>query len=503
MKAEIIVNAAFPVSEVDPRLFGGFVEHLGRAVYEGIYEPGHPTADADGFRHDVVELVKELDMPVTRYPGGNFVSGYNWEDGVGPREQRPTRLDLAWKSLETNQIGTDEFMRWCELARTAPMMAVNLGTRGAAEAQALVEYCNHPGGSYWSDMRRRNGAEQPHGVKLWCLGNEMDGPWQTGHKTADEYGRVAAEAAKMMRWTDPSIELVVCGSSHPGMPTFGDWEAKVLEHTYDLVDYLSIHRYYGNNDGGFPGSMAQPDEMDRFIKQAVAACDFAGARRKSNKKIMLSFDEWNAWYHSHGQERNSPEWTAARPLLEDVYTMEDALLVGGMLITLLNNADRVKVACLAQTVNVIAPIMTRKGGGAWRQTTFFPFLHTSRHGRGTVLRQAVKSPTYDAIWCKEQLRDVPYLSSAVVADRAKGEVSVFAVNRSLSEFIDLEVELQGMEPNGIVEWLSMSHEDLKAVNSEGSETVRPLVATGAELRSGRVAASLPPASWNLIRVAAK
>ena len=306
MDATITVNRNFIIDKTDPRLFSGFIEHLGRAVYEGIFQPDHPTADADGFRTDVLELIRELDMPLTRYPGGNFVSGYNWEDGVGPKEHRPVRLDLAWKSLEPNLFGTNEFIDWCHKANSAPMMAVNLGTRGPAEAQALVEYCNHPSGSYWSDLRRTHGWEYPHRIKTWCLGNEMDGPWQTGHKTAEEYGRVALEAAKMMKWTDPSIELVVCGSSSFAMSTFGEWDAAVLKHTYDWVDYLSIHAYFGNATDCTPAFLSMADRMDKYINDAVAVCDYVGAVKKSGKKIMLSFDEWNVWFHSHGQEKTRP-----------------------------------------------------------------------------------------------------------------------------------------------------------------------------------------------------
>lgn len=506
MKSKIILNNDFKIGTVDPRIYGGFIEHLGRAVYEGIYEPGHPQADGDGFRGDVLELVRELDMPITRYPGGNFVSGYNWEDGVGPRETRPSRLDLAWKALEPNSFGTNEFVDWCKKARTAPMMAVNLGTRGPAEAQALVEYCNHPGGTHWSELRRSHGWQKPHDIKVWCLGNEMDGPWQTGHKTAVEYGRIAAETAKMMKWTDPSIELVACGSSGPGMPGFGQWEATVLEHTYDLVDYVSIHRYYGNQDEQTPGFLSMSDEMDSFIKNTVAACDFARAKLKKKKRIMLSFDEWNVWFHSHGSNAKSPDWSLARPILEDVYTMEDALLVGSMLITLMNNADRVKIACLAQTVNVIAPIMTRKGGGAWRQTIFHPFSLSSANGRGSVLRQVVESPAYEANFGfmtdgrPEKLEGVPFLTSAAVINPKTGETVIFAVNRSLDKELELTVELQNMEETRVLDWSVLHHANLKAVNTELMEEVKPREATGAILKSGRLSLSLPPASWNMLRL---
>ena len=218
--AKITIDPNFRIGEVDPRLYGSFIEHLGRAVYGGIYEPEHPTADDMGFRQDVLDLVRELGVPIIRYPGGNFVSGYDWEDGVGPVEERPRRLDLAWKTVETNRVGTNEFAAWAKRAGAEPMIAVNLGTRGTDAARNLVEYCNHPGGSYWSDLRRSHGAEEPHAVGVWCLGNEMDGPWQIGHKTAAEYGRLAVETAKAMKWVDPSIELVACGSSKAAMPTF-------------------------------------------------------------------------------------------------------------------------------------------------------------------------------------------------------------------------------------------------------------------------------------------
>lgn len=506
MKSRVIVNRNYLVDKIDNRIYSGFVEHLGRAVYEGIYQPGHPSADEDGFRRDVIELIRELDMPLTRYPGGNFVSGYNWEDGVGPREQRPARLDLAWKALEPNLFGTDEFMKWCRKANTAPMMAVNLGTRGAAEAQQLVEYCNFPGGTALSDQRRRNGAEQPYGVKVWCLGNEMDGPWQTGHRTADEYGRTALEAAKMMKWTDPSIELVVCGSSHAGMPTLGEWESKVLDHTYDLVDYLSIHHYFGNRCDTTPGYLAQAESMSDFIDRIVACCDFVRTRRKSQKRIMLSFDEWNVWFHSNGKEVESPEWSVARPLLEDVYTMEDALLVGMLLMTLINHADRVKIACLAQSVNVIAPIMTEKNGKAWRQTTFHPFALTSRYGRGTALRTVVDSPCYDAEYRHDtaslpvNCREIPYLYCACVHNTGRNEVVLFAVNRNLSEAMELELKLEDFDPVSVLEHESISHPDLKAVNSAAEEKVRPVKLAGATLEKNTLKTVLPAASWNMIRI---
>ena len=364
-EARMILDRDYRIGEVDRRIYGSFLEHLGRAIYTGIYEPGHPLADEQGFRLDVLGLVRKLGVPIVRWPGGNFVSGYNWEDGVGPGEGRPKRLDMAWFSTESNAVGIHEFCDWAKKADSSVMMAINLGTRGVDAARNIVEYCNHPGGSYWSDLRRQNGAQEPFGVKLWCLGNEMDGPWQIGHKTAQEYARVASEAGKVMKWIDPSIELVACGSSSLTMPTFGDWERTVLEEAYDTVDYVSLHQYYGNAAGDTPTFLAQSVNMDAFIRSVVSICDAVQGKKHGKKQINLSFDEWNVWYHSNGRDQkyyDSRVWREAPPLLEDDYTFEDALLVGSMLITLLRHADRVKVACMAQLVNVIAPIMTRAGG---------------------------------------------------------------------------------------------------------------------------------------------
>jgi len=506
MKSKIVINRNYLIGKIDDRVFSGFVEHLGRAVYEGIYQPDHPAADENGFRQDVLELIHDLDMPLTRYPGGNFVSGYNWEDGIGPREMRPVRLDLAWKALEPNTFGTDEFMKWCRKANTAPMMAVNLGTRGAAEAQQLVEYCNFPAGTAISDRRRANGAEEPYGVKVWCLGNEMDGPWQTGQRSADDYGRVAREAAKMMKLTDPDIELVVCGSSHNSMPTLGFWEETVLEHTYDVVEYLSVHQYFGNRANTTAGYLAQAEQMSDYIDRIAACCDAVGAKKKSSKKIMLSFDEWNVWFHSNQKDHASPEWTAARPLLEDIYTMEDALLVGMLLMTLINHADRVKIACIAQTVNVIAPIMTSKDGGAWRQTIFHPFALTSRFGRGYALQIIADSPCYEAEYRHVPqappvlFKNVPYLYSSCVFNEERGEVVIFAVNRNLSETMTLEVELQGFHTECIIEHQVLRHSDLKAVNTAGCEAVKPEKIDGGVINSGVLHVELPVASWNMIRL---
>lgn len=497
LQSRIIVDKEFRVSAVDPRIYGSFIEHLGRAVYNGIYEPGHPEADELGFRKDVIALVRDLQVPVVRYPGGNMVSAYHWEDGVGPREQRPRRLDLAWSSLETNEVGTDEFAEWARRAGAEVMLAVNLGTRGIDAARNLVEYCNHPGGTYWSDLRKRHGYADPHGIKLWCLGNEMDGPWQVGHKTAEDYGKLALETAKAMKLVDKSIELVACGSSNSTMPTFPQWEATTLEHTYEAADYLSLHQYYGNPRNDAASYLGKSLDMDRFIRSVVATCDYVQAKKRSKKKMYLSFDEWNVWYHSREQDRRQEPWTYAPPLLEDHYNFEDALLVGCMLITLLNHADRVKIACMAQLVNVIAPIMTETGGRAWRQTIYYPYLHASLFGRGVVLKPIVTSPVYDSA----EFTDVPYLESAVVYNEEREELTVFAVNRHLSEALPLECDLRSFPGYRVTEHIVVRHDDLKAVNTAEAEHVRPQSFGGTRLDAGLLTTALPDKSWNVIRLA--
>ena len=499
MKAKITLAKEFRIGDIDKRIYGSFVEHLGRAVYGGIYEPGHPTADENGFRQDVIDLVKKLNVPVVRYPGGNFVSGYNWEDGVGPVEKRPRRLDLAWNTTEPNTFGTNEFMKWCKKANAECMMAVNLGTRGADEARNLVEYCNHKSGSYWSDLRRSHGVEEPHNIKLWCLGNEMDGPWQMGHKTAYEYGRTANEAAKMMKWVDSSIELVACGSSHTDMPTFGTWEREVLEQCYENVDYISLHRYYGNPTNDTPGFLARTMDMDSFIKTVVSICDAVGGAKKSKKKLGLSFDEWNIWYHSAQQDeeiKKRDRWGEALPLLEDIYNFEDALLCGSMLITLIRNADRVKIACLAQLVNVIAPIMTRNGGAAWMQTIYWPYMHASVYGRGESLNALVSSPVYDCV----DYEGVPILD--VAATKADdGTVSIFAVNKDMRDDLLVTVDLRAFDLTQVQEHILLHHDDVKAVNSEENpDNVAPVSIQGAKLDGGVLTVKLPALSWNVIRL---
>ncbi len=498
-KASLTVDRDFEIAPLDRRLFGVFVEHLGRCVYTGIYEPGHLTADADGFRGDVAELTRELGATIVRYPGGNFMSGYNWEDGVGPKEDRPVRLDLAWYSTETNQVGTNEFMAWCRKVDITPMFGVNLGTRGPDEARHYLEYCNHPGGTALSDLRRSHGVEAPHAIKFWCLGNEMDGPWQICRKTPDEYGRLALETGKLMKMVDPSIELAACGSSAYDMPTYGVWEDRVLEHCFEVTDFLSLHSYFVKppEDTSTETFFAQIETNARYIEDTVAVADAVAARRHSPKRLMLSFDEWNVWYRArHGEHVKPVGWPQAPRLLEEIYNMEDALLIGGMLTMLMNHADRVKVACMAQLVNVIGPIMTAPNGPAWRQTIFHPFAQAAKWARGTVLRPVIDSPGY----ANKKHGECAYLCASVVDDAESGTTAVFILNRHLSEAMDLSITLRGLgEERVLVEALQLHHDDLQATNTEAEPgKVAPTPLNGVVMQGEQLRVQLQPASWNVI-----
>lgn len=489
MKATLKIDKNQIIDKIDNRIYGSFIEHLGRAVYGGIYEPTNETADDMGFRGDVLKLVKELNVPIVRYPGGNFVSGYNWEDGIGEKSKRPKKMELAWLSVETNEVGIDEFQEWAKRAGTDVMMAVNLGTRGPDEARNCIEYCNSETDTYYANLRRQNGFDKPFNIKTWCLGNEMDGEWQICHKTAEEYARVATETAKVLKWVDPSIELVACGSSDPNMPTFGEWERTVLDHTYDYVDYISLHCYYGNKANDTANFLARAEDMDRFIKTTAQICDEIKAKKNSDKTVNLSFDEWNVWYRTKDEEKTAPRWKIAPPLLEEIYNFEDALLVGGMLMTLQNNCDRVKIGCLAQLVNVIAPIMTENNGEAWVQTIFYPYMYASLYGRGTTLKSTVECDSYTS----SEGWEIPYLIASVVDNKEKGELVIFVENRSLDNDMELDLKIEGYDNLTPISQTELYCDNVKAINTKNESPLTP--------RTGEICNKpiLKKHSWNMLR----
>jgi alpha-N-arabinofuranosidase len=501
VSARLTIDPQFAVGPVNPRLFGSFVEHLGRCVYDGIYEPGHPNADASGFRTDVIELVKELGVSTVRYPGGNFVSGFRWEDSVGPKDRRPRRLDLAWHSTETNEVGLHEFSSWLEKVGSELMLAVNLGTRGTEEALDLLEYTNIRSGTELSERRTLNGRTEPFRIKMWCLGNEMDGPWQLGHRSAEDYGKIASQTAKAMRQLDPSVELVVCGSSNAQMPTFGEWERVVLTHTYDDVDYISCHAYYEEKNGDLGSFLASASNMDHFIESVVATADHVRAVNGSPRTINISFDEWNVWYNERFEQVDKIEgidnWPSAPRLLEDAYSVADAVVVGNLLISLLNHADRVTSASLAQLVNVIAPIMTEPGGPAWRQTTFFPFALTSRLAKGTALDVKLEADAYST----DAYGVVPLVDAAATFDAATGTTAVFLVNRSQTDEANVTMDVSSLDGTIILDAQTLSDADVYAKNTlDHPDRVGLTKNKSVAVRDGVVAITLPPVSWTAVNL---
>ncbi|MGB7281365.1 MAG: alpha-N-arabinofuranosidase [Candidatus Acidiferrum sp.] len=494
----IFADSRRTIAPVEKNLFGSFLEHLGRAIYEGIYDPQSKLSDAEGFRKDVVEEIRKLGVPIIRYPGGNFVSGYNWLDGIGPKADRPRVLDKAWNTIDTNQFGTDDFLAWCRLVGTQPLMGLNLGTGTPEQAAALVEYCNVEKGTRWSELRRKNGIADPYKVEHWCLGNEMDGPWQIGHMTATEYGLKAEDAARQMRYVDPSLKLVACGSSGPGMPTYLEWDREVLEKCYEYVDAISLHRYFGstNEETGGESSkyLAMNLSMEQQINEIAAVCDMVQGHKRSTKKLWLSFDEWNVWYRERTGDAVNGHRQVAPHLLEEVYNLEDALLVGGLLNTLIRKSDRVKLACLAQLVNVIAPIMTNESG-LLRQTIYYPYSWALEFARGTALDLLVESPVYDV----SGMGAVSYVDAAGTYQAETGKIALFLLNRDLAKSHEIDVVWEGSSPRA-GDVLVLTGSDLKATNTFDSPTrVTPQKGERPSVTGGRTTFRLPPRSYSIVQ----
>jgi alpha-N-arabinofuranosidase len=496
-------------AEFDRRVLGAFLEHLGRAIYTGVYEPGSRLADAKGFRTDVAREVKELAVPITRYPGGNFVSGYNWLDGVGPKAQRPTVLERAWNSLETNQFGTNDFIDWCRVVGTEPLLGMNFGTGTAEMAVAYVEYCNLDRGTKWSELRRSHGYDQPHNVRYWCLGNEMDGNWQIGQLQAREYGRKARDVAKQMRVIDRGVQLIACGSSGTGMSTYLVWDREVLEECYDQVDGISLHAYYGNTrpltNNSSARYLAMNLDMDRQIHEVAAVCDYVQALRKSSKRLWLSFDEWNVWYRARSGAAVDGRRAFAPRLLEEVYNLEDALLVGGFVNTLLRNSDRVRVGCLAQLVNVIAPLVTSETG-VLRQSIYYPYEWGIRYARGRVLDMRVEAETYPITAAGLQADfarndQVPFVDVVATHDAPNRQASVLMLNRDLEGERELVLEWGDVTPTRVLACETLTGPDLKAFNTfEQPRQVAPQQ-LDAPAPGTRMAFRLPPRSYTVAQLA--
>ncbi len=479
------LHSKIQVGPVDPRVFGGFLEHMGRAVYQGVYDPECAHADEDGFRTDVLDSLKRLRMTAMRYPGGNFVSGYHWLDGVGPVDARPTVIDLAWNSIEPNRIGTDEFIKLARRMGWTPMLSVNLGTGTPEEARNWVEYCNAPAGTKYADLRAENGNEAPFDVKLWCLGNEMDGSWQLGHVPAEQYAIRAQQAGHMMKLVDKSMELVVCGTCDISLPTFMEWDRVVLEYVGNHADYISLHRYVRNFEDDTPNFLAVTNSIDQQIEAVDGLCRAVQTKLRSFKRAYLCFDEWNVWYKNYEMDGKGQ---FAPHLVEEVYNLEDALVVAGFLNSFLRHADSVKIANIAQIVNIIAPILT-KADEHLIQSIFYPFEMYSRRRDGVSLRLSVDGPTY----ATQSYGVAPYVDASAILSGE--DLHVFTTNRDTAESMEINVQLADRPIVSLVDAEVLTGSDAKAANSfEAPDRVKSHAFDDVTIRNGRATYELPPLS---------
>src|SRR5215471_2330804 len=469
--AIIKIDSDRVIGEVDPHLFGNFTEHLGRCIYGGIFEEGSPLSDENGFRKDVMSAVRSLGVTMLRWPGGNFASGYNWVDGIGPRDQRAARRDDAWGALESNRFGTDEFLKYCERVSAEPYLCINAGLGSVDEARKWVEYCNEPGKTHLAELRRKNGRDKPWGVKYWGLGNEIDGPWQLGHKNADAYATFALEAAKAMRRADESIVLIASGSSNfgPGSDWVG-WNRTVLDRLKTEIDYISLHTYIGNRDNNFEKflSLNSRDIEDRIavVQGQIRA---ASVGNLNARPIYIAFDEWNVWYRT----LVSGEFNIGRTGLEEPYNYEDALAMGMFLNAFFRHADIVKMANLAQLVNVIAPIFTNKQG-LYLQTIYFPLQEYGKQRGNQALDAWVQSPQYKP----DAGRAMNYLDVSATFDAKTRRVFLNVLNRSAKQDIQAQIaSTSGSIGESAGVW-QLNHADLKATHTFGKdELVRPATKT--------------------------
>ncbi len=495
LKAQVFLDKHRTIAPISPLLFGGFVEHMGRCVYEGIYDPKSPLAREDGLRTDVLDALRDQAYTVIRYPGGNFLSGYNWLDGVGPKEKRPRRRELAWQSTETNHFGTNEFMGFCKAINADPMLAVNMGTGTIEAASALVEYCNAPTGTYYSDLRASHGFREPHNVKYWCVGNEMDGPWQIGHLDAVSYGNKALEAAKMMKWQDPSIQTVLCGSSNDRMPTYPEWDRTALEIAWEHMDFHSMHYYAGNRDDDTPSYLANSILFEDFVNTLEGTLRYVKAKRRSKHDVFLSWDEWQVWYKGDPMVGN---WEEAPHLAEEMYNLEDGLVVAQWLNVFLRKSHVIKAACVAQIVNVISWLHTRSDG-MLKHPSYYVFKLVSNHARGSALDVSVNASPFET----KQFGGVPMLDVSASYDAENQQGSVFIVNRSMTEPVVTDVIWQDGKSVRIDKAYQLAGTDPKMVNTwEDPDRLVATVISAPSVEDGCATLSLPPLSFTVLTTSA-
>jgi len=532
-KAKVTLHPDYKVGEVDKRLYGCFLEPIGHWVYGGIWKPDHPTADDMGFRKDILEAVREFDMPAVRFPGGNWISGWQWKNSIGPVEERKTQLDLAWRQYEPNTIGHNEYIEWVKRAGSDPIYTINVDSEDLTSAFHLVEYSKHPGGTYWSDLRKEHGYPEPHPITTWCLGNETDGPWQISSWEKDPvgYGIRAHEISKIIKWIDHKAETIVCGSCSPFQKTYPEWDVQVLEQCYESVDYVSLHHYHTALNGDIPGFL-NVTVFEEFIDTVIAACDYTQTKLGSPKKMMISFDEYGC---SFGEQKELefgrrgridkemanfeffPENVASpfkfidyknvgtigrRPPMSQ---MLSALALASVMMTFLRRADRVKIGVMTGGVrNALA----FDGQNVWKNASYYPYYQMNKLGRGVSLLPVVDGPTYSTKAYNLDTRiqyhayeGVQAIDVAAVHNEESGDVNIFIVNRDIEEDIEITLDVRGFEGYKLAEHIEMYTDDLNAVNTfENPDVIKPAVNPSTKLDSGKVTANTKKLSWNVIRL---
>ncbi len=527
--AKITVHPAFKNGDISPRLFGAFLEPIGSMVNGSMYNPKHPTADDKGFRKDFIEALKSTGLPVVRMPGGNFVSGWDWKDSIGPKEKRKTHLDPAWFQYIPNDIGHDEYLQWAERVGFEPMYTINLGTGDINDAISIVEYTNHEGGTYWSDLRREYGHEKPYGVRTWYLGNEMDGPWQIGswEKNPKGYGILAHEVSKAMKWVCPKIETVACVSSSPFLHTYPQWDIEVLQECYETVDYISLHHYHSAPAGDLGALLGGTAMFEDYIRTEISLCDFVQTKLRSPKKMMLSFDEYGSMmepageiHHGRGSYQNistfyefnpnrtyihhDPDNWGTRTMPRESYEILQALTSASTMLLFMRHADRIKIGCMTGGLNALAASNREH---VWRSAAYYPTTHLIKFAQGTSLLPSVDCASYDIpgyatsdFHQYDTHNNVPYIESAAAFDESNGKLTVFVINRNWEEDTLLELDVRGFEGYAFIEQIQLFTDELSAVNSfENPNSIVPSVRSAAEFRDGIISTTARKLSWNVFR----
>jgi alpha-L-arabinofuranosidase len=445
--ATIRIDANRRIGRIDRRMYGSFIEHLGRCIYGGVVDYGSPLADEHGFRTDVLEAARALRIPILRWPGGNFVSGYHWMDGVGPHEHRPRRIELAWRGEEPNTFGTDEFIQYCRALGAEPYICVNMGSGSMDEAQAWVEYCNGTGNTHWANLRRANGHEAPYNVRYWGLGNEIYGAWQIGASTAEDYVKKARAFAAIMKWTDPGIDLVSCGQSG-----WTEWDRTVIDGLAPYVRYHSVHLYTGSGD--YWRNLLMPHQAERALRVCEALIERARYVQAIEHPIGIAFDEWNVWYRTRAPEQRETG-------IEEQYDLSDALAVATFLNIFIRHCRSVQIANFAQMVNAIAAIFTNKQG-LFLQTVYHPLRLYAEHAQEVAVDVFVDSPLFeltaeqdaraatatDRPWRVADLGPFQLLDVTATCDATGRELCLAVVNRSPNQDLATSIQVDGRSLTG-------------------------------------------------------